>query len=86
MDTPSQLRTENEVRRTEVMDSIRDGNLVVVVGTGVSIGSLDSAIGIPGVVEWHGLLRNGLARCHQQKMALQQNLWVNLGSGKSPSV
>lgn len=64
MDAPLQLRSENEVRRTQVVDSIRDENLVVVVGTGVSIGSLDHTVGIPEVVSWQGLLRNGLARCH----------------------
>jgi SIR2-like domain len=68
MDAPSQLHTENEVRRTEVINSIRNENLVVVVGTGVSIESLDSAGGVPEVVEWQGLLRNGLARCYNQEM------------------
>ena len=64
MDAPSQLRTENAVRRIQVLDSIRAGNLVVVAGTGVSIGSLDHTVGIPEVAGWQGLLSNGLARCH----------------------
>lgn len=68
MDPPLPLRSENEVRRTQVVDSIRDGNLVVVVGTGVTIGSLDHSVGIPEVSGWQGLLRNGLDRCYHLGM------------------
>jgi len=70
MDPNLPLRTENEVRRTQVINSIRNGNLVVVVGTGVSIESLDRSVGIPEVAGWQGLLKNGLDRCyHLEKIS-----------------
>lgn len=54
---------ENQERRNEVVDSIRKGRLVVVVGTGVSMASIDGSIGISKVARWNGLLENGLSRC-----------------------
>lgn len=63
MNAPSQISHENDVRRRQVVDGIRSGNLVIVVGTGVSVGSLDHTVGIPECAGWQGLLRNGLARC-----------------------
>jgi hypothetical protein len=60
--------TENQVRRKEVVDIIlKNGPLVVVVGTGVSIASLDESAEISKVAKWQGLLANGLARCEHQK-------------------
>jgi hypothetical protein len=60
MDPPLSLSPENEVRRTQVLDSIRNKNLVAVVGTGVSMASLDPSVGITEVAGWQGLLMNGL--------------------------
>lgn len=77
---------ENQVRRNELIDGIRkEDGLVVVVGTGVSMASLDRNIEVSVVAGWQGLLRNGLDRCKtlgliENKAACVVKAEINEGS------
>jgi hypothetical protein len=57
------------VKRNEVIESIRDGKLVIVTGTGVSM----QTVGYPAtpnteVAGWLGLLKNGLPYCKRHNL------------------